>query len=417
MSAGNVAFLGERVNHWGSFHSGRPHHGRPDIVTRLLIPAERHPDERRVAATPETVKRLTALGCECLLEAGAGLAAGHSDAAYEEAGARLVSLDSSIWHSADAVLVVQLPAEEALTALRPGALLLGLLDPHRQATTLQTLAARQVSLLALELLPRISRAQAMDALSSQANIAGYKAVLLAAAALDRFFPMLMTAAGTVQPARVVVLGAGVAGLQAVATARRLGAVVKVSDVRAAVKEQVESLGARFIEPPELPEKPGESGGYARQAGEVFLEAQRQLLAPHLADADVVITTAQVPGQPAPVLITEEMLALMRPGAVVVDLAVAQGGNCPLSRADGPVQVAGVQLIGAGNLPATVPQHASALYARNLLALIEVLLREGNLSLDPEDPLLDPALIGHGGRWRRSDLQPRPAAALQQEVVA
>ena len=396
---------------------GRPHHGRPDIVTRLLIPAERRAEERRVAATPETVKRLTGLGCECLIETGAGLAAGFADSAYEEVGAQVVHADASIWHSADAVLVVQLPEEDQLTALRPGALLLGLLDPHRHIQTLQTLAARQVSLLSLELLPRISRAQAMDALSSQANIAGYKAVLLAAAALDRFFPMLMTAAGTVQPARVVVLGAGVAGLQAVATARRLGAVVKVSDVRAAVKEQVESLGARFIEPPELPEKPGESGGYARQAGEVFLEAQRQLLAPHLAEADVVITTAQVPGQPAPVLITEEMLSTMRPGSVVIDLAVAQGGNCPLSRADGPVLVGGVQLIGAGNLPASVPQHASALYARNLSALIEVLLREGNLSLDPEDPLLNPALIGHGGRWRRSDLLPRSSSAVQQEVVA
>jgi NAD(P) transhydrogenase subunit alpha len=386
-------------------------------VTRLFVPAERRAEERRVAATPETVKRFVSLGFECSIEAGAGLAAGFTDAAYGEAGASVVTADAGVWHGADVVLAVQLPAEDQLTALRPGALLLGLLDPYRNAQALQTLAARQVSLLSLELLPRISRAQAMDALSSQANIAGYKAVLLAAAALDRFFPMLMTAAGTVQAARVVVLGAGVAGLQAVATARRLGAVVKVSDVRAAVKEQVESLGARFIEPPELPEKPGESGGYARQAGEVFLEAQRQLLAPHLAEADVVITTAQVPGQPAPVLITEEMLSLMRPGSVVVDLAVAQGGNCPLSRAEGPVQVGGVQLIGAGNLPASVPQHASALYGRNLAALIEVVLKEGAINLDPEDPLLDPALIAHGGRWRRSDLMPRSTSAVQQEAVA
>ena len=386
-------------------------------MTTVLIPAERRAGERRVAATPETVRRLASLGCTCLIEAGAGLGAGYAEAAYEEAGARVVTAEADTWHRADAVLAVQLPPEELLSALAPGALLLGLLDPYRHLQPLQTLAARQVSLLSLELLPRISRAQAMDALSSQANIAGYKAVLLAAAALDRFFPMLMTAAGTVQPARVVVLGAGVAGLQAVATARRLGAVVKVSDVRPAVREQVESLGARFIEPPELPEKPGESGGYARQAGEVFLEAQRQLLAPHLAEADVVITTAQVPGQPAPVLITEEMLTRMRPGSVVVDLAVAQGGNCPLSRADGPVDVGGVQLIGAGNLPASVPQHASALYARNLSALLEVLLKDGALHLDPEDPLLDPALIGHGGRWRRSDLLPRPTGALAQEVAA
>jgi NAD(P) transhydrogenase subunit alpha len=251
----------------------------------------------------------------------------------------------------------------------------------------------------------------MDALSSQANIAGYKAVLLAASELDRFFPMLMTAAGTVQPAKVLVLGAGVAGLQAVATARRLGAVVKVSDVRPAAKEQVESLGARFIDPPSQ-EAPGEAGGYAREAGAAFLDAQRQQLTEHLAEADAVITTAQVPGRPAPLLITEEMLTVLRPGAVVVDLAVAQGGNCAGSQPDRTVEIDGVRILGASNLPATVPQHSSALYSRNLAALLEQMIADDELRFDPEDPLLDPCLITHEGRCRRPDLWPAP-----QEVAA
>ena len=297
-----------------------------------------------MAATPETVKRLSSRGCSVWVERTAGQAAGYSDAAFAEAGAELFDGDSTeaegLWAAADVLLTVQAP-ELAGVTLKPGALLLGLLDPFRNGGLMDQLESRQVSALALELLPRISRAQTMDALSSQANIAGYKAVLLAAAALDRFFPMLMTAAGTVQPAKVVVLGAGVAGLQAVATARRLGAMVKVSDVRPAAREQVESPGGRFIEPPQLEEAPGEVGGYAREAGAVFLEAQRQLLAPHLQEADVVITTAQVPGKPAPVLVTREMLALLRPGAVVVDLAVAQGGNCAGSEPDAEVLLDGV----------------------------------------------------------------------------
>jgi len=384
-------------------------------LIRVLVPRERRPGETRVAATPETVKRLSSRGCGVWVERTAGLAAGYSDAAFAEAGAELFDGDApeaeARWAAADVLLCVQAP-ERGVAALQPGALLMGLLDPFRNAGLIEQLENRQLSALALELLPRISRAQAMDALSSQANIAGYKAVLVAAAALDRFFPMLMTAAGTVQPAKVVVLGAGVAGLQAVATARRLGAMVKVSDVRPAAREQVESLGARFIEPPQMEAAPGEVGGYAREAGAVFLEAQRQLLAPHLQEADVVITTAQVPGKPAPLLVTREMLSLLRPGAVVVDLAVAQGGNCAGSEPDAEVLLDGVRLIGASNLPASVPQHASALYARNLAALLEVLLQEGELRLDPEDPLLDPCLITHQGVCRRGDLRPS-----RQEVPA
>ncbi|NDG73891.1 MAG: NAD(P) transhydrogenase subunit alpha [Synechococcaceae bacterium WB8_1B_136] len=384
-------------------------------LIRVLVPRERRSGETRVAATPETVKRLCSLGCSVWLERSAGEAAGYGDGAFAEAGAELFDAEGAEaeaqWAAADLVLCVQAPELEAC-GLRPGALLIGLLDPFRNTALIDLCEGRQVSALALELLPRISRAQAMDALSSQANIAGYKAVLVAAAALDRFFPMLMTAAGTVQPAKVVVLGAGVAGLQAVATARRLGAMVKVSDVRPAAREQVESLGARFIEPPQMEQAPGEVGGYAREAGAVFLEAQRQLLAPHLQEADVVITTAQVPGKPAPLLVTREMIALLRPGAVVVDLAVAQGGNCAGSAPDAEVLLDGVRLIGASNLPASVPQHASALYARNLVALVEVLLQEGELRIDPQDPLLDPCLITHAGACRRNDLRP-----IRQEVPA
>ena len=257
--------------------------------------------------------------------------------------------------------------------------------------------------MSLELLPRISRAQSADALSSQANIAGYKSVLLASSALDRYFPMLMTAAGTVQPAKVVILGAGVAGLQAVATARRLGAVVYVSDIRPAVKEQVESLGARFIEPPETDDKPAESGGYAKQASDAFLAAQRQQLSDQLAEADVAICTAQVPGRRAPRLISEDMLDRMRPGAVVVDLDAAQGGNCAESVPGQTVDRKVVKLIGGNDLPCTVPNHASALYARNLVALLEPTMKDGQFSLDLDDELIAGCLIAQDGLIRRGDV--------------
>ena len=290
--------------------------------------------------------------------------------------------------------------------------MIGQLAPHNNNDLLDQLETGKLSAISLELLPRISRAQAMDVLSSQANIAGYKAVLLAAAALDRFMPMLMTAAGTVQPAKVVVIGAGVAGLQAVATARRLGAVVSVSDVRAAAQEQVESLGARFIPPPEQG-TPGESGGYAKQATMSFLDAQRAGLSEHLNQADVVICTAQVPGRPAPMLITSAMVAAMRPGAVIVDLAVIQGGNCELSQAGQTVEHHGVQVIGADRLPGSVAHHASSLYSRNLMSLLEALIdKEGALKLDSEDELLAPSLISLDGNLRRTDLVPERATSSE-----
>jgi NAD(P) transhydrogenase subunit alpha len=359
-----------------------------------------------VAATPETVRRLSARGCSLQVELGAGEASGFDDAAYGEAGAELLDPAAGAvdhWGQADVVLAVQAAAiaqqRQELQALRPGSLLLGLLEPHANDALKQQLSERRLSALALELLPRISRAQTMDVLSSQANIAGYKAVLLASSALDRYVPMLMTAAGTIQPARALILGAGVAGLQALATARRLGAVVYVSDVRAAAKEQVESLGGRFIAPPQQEQQPGESGGYAKQASDAFLAEQRRQLTEQLALADMVICTAQVPGRPAPRLIDDAMLQHMRPGSVVVDLAVAQGGNCEGTQPGTSVWRHGVQLIGADQLPCTVANHASALYARNVAALLEHLLEScpadaSALQLNLEDPIVSGCLFTH-----------------------
>ena len=373
-------------------------------LPRLLIPVESTPGETRVAATPDTVKKFISLGCSVVVERGAGTPSGHLDEVYAEQGAELIELgDTSAWNQADVLLCVQSPSASTLSRLRQGALVVGLLSPYANEELTAALKRSGLSAMALELLPRISRAQSADALSSQANIAGYKSVLLASAALDRYFPMLMTAAGTVQPAKVVILGAGVAGLQAVATARRLGAVVYDSDIRPAVKEQVESLGARFIEPPEMDEKPAESGGYAKQASDAFLAAQRQQLSDQLAEADVAICTAQVPGRRAPRLISEDMLDRMRPGAVVVDLAVAQGGNCADTVPGQTVDRKGVKLIGGNDLPCSVPNHASALYARNLVALLEPTLKDGVLSLDPEDELIAGCLIAQDGTIRRGDV--------------
>ncbi len=370
----------------------------------LLIPAECTQGETRVSATPETIKKFLGLGCKVSIEKGAGLAAGFADEAYSAIGAELISSgDLKAWSNADIVLCVQAPNANSLRTMREGALLIGLLAPYGNDSLIAKLKEGKLSAMALELLPRISRAQSADALSSQANIGGYKAVLVAAASLDRYFPMLMTAAGTVQPARVVVLGAGVAGLQAVATAKRLGAVVYVSDIRPAVKEQIESLGARFISPPKLEEKPSEAGGYAKQASEAFLLAQRQQLSDHLSEADVAICTAQVPGKVAPRLISEEMLDRMRPGSVVIDLAVAQGGNCVDTRPGETILRKGVKLIGASNLPCSVPNHASTLYSRNLLALLEPIIKDGNIKLNIEDELISGCLISQQGEIHHQEI--------------
>ncbi|MEB3195086.1 MAG: NAD(P) transhydrogenase subunit alpha [Cyanobacteriota bacterium] len=371
---------------------------------KLLIPREWSAGEKRVAVTPETVRRLQGRHIDIEIESGAGEAAGFPDALYNAIGASVVDSDALDWERADGVLCVQSPSPSSLERMREGSLLVGLLAPHGAQELTRLLNQRSISAIALELLPRISRAQSMDVLSSQANIAGYKAVLLAAAELDRYVPMLMTAAGTIQPARVLILGAGVAGLQALATARRLGGVVYVSDVRAAAKEQVESLGGRFLDPPSEQDLPSEKGGYATQASEAFLAAQRQQLSEQLALADMVICTAQVPGRPAPRLITEEMLDRLRPGSVVVDLAVAQGGNCAGTVPGETVIRSGVRLIGAEALPSSVPNHASALYARNVAALIEHLVHEEEgLRLDLTDPIVEACLLTHAGACRRDDV--------------
>ena len=381
-------------------------------MVKVLIPREWDAGETRVASSPEVVKRLAGRQVQCRVERGAGQQAGFSDEDYAAAGADLVTPgDSTTWSETDIVLSVG-PLGNNTKGLKPGALVIGQLAPHNNNDLLDQLETGKLSAISLELLPRISRAQAMDVLSSQANIAGYKAVLLAAAALDRFMPMLMTAAGTVQPAKVVVIGAGVAGLQAVATARRLGAVVSVSDVRAAAQEQVESLGARFIPPPEQG-TPGESGGYSKQATMSFLDAQRAGLSEHLNQADVGICTAQVPGRPAPMLITSAMVAAMRPGAVIVDLAVIQGGNCELSQAGQTVEHHGVQVRVADGLPGSVAHHASSLYSRNLMSLLEALIdREGALKLDSEDELLAPSRIILEGIQRRTDLVPERSTSSE-----
>ena len=366
-------------------------------MTKILIPTEKHTGERRVSATPETVKKLKSLGCEVYIESKAGELSGFSDFSYKQSGGEIVSeRDINIWREADIIFCVQVPSEDNLITLKKGAILLGLLNPYGNKDLLKIINSNMISTLSLELLPRISRAQSSDVLSSQANIAGYKAVLLAASELDRYFPMLMTAAGTVQPAKVVVLGGGVAGLQAVATAKRLGAIVFVSDIRPAVQEQVESLGARFIELPEIDEKPGEAGGYAKAVTPEFLKKQKATLTKYLSEADVAICTAQVLGKKAPVLIDFPMLEKMRPGAVVIDLAVAQGGNCEGTKANETIIKDGVKLIGAGELPSSVPYDASSLYAKNLISLITPFIKDGLIKLDKEDELISGCLLSDEG---------------------
>ncbi len=366
-------------------------------MTKILIPIETASGERRVSATPSAVKKLKGLGCEVFVENSAGELSGFNDILYKESGGEIVSESNiNIWENVDIVFCVQTPSESNLGKLKKGAILLGLLNPYANKKLQKTITSKKISALSMELLPRISRAQSSDVLSSQANIAGYKAVLLAASELDRYFPMLMTAAGTVQPAKVVVLGGGVAGLQAVATAKRLGAIVFVSDIRPAVKEQVESLGARFIELPEIDEKPGESGGYAKAVTPEFLSKQKATLTKYLSEADVAVCTAQVLGKKSPILIDAHMIEKMRPGAVVIDLAVSQGGNCEGTKSNETIIRNGVKLIGAGELPSSVPYDASTLYAKNITSLITPFIKDGVINLDIEDELISGCLLSNEG---------------------
>jgi NAD(P) transhydrogenase subunit alpha len=361
---------------------------------KVAIPKERAEDEQRVALVPDTAAKLVAAGLEVSVEEGAGSAAFLTDEAYVQAGVKVVKGEAPLLKDAAVVLKVQAPSAAEVELLPKDSVLISFLQPATQGDIVKALASRGVTAFSLELVPRISRAQSMDALSSQASAAGYKAVLMAAGRLGKFFPMMMTAAGTVAPARVLVMGAGVAGLQAIATARRLGAVVSAYDVRPAVKEEVQSLGATFIELP-LETQEGE-GGYAREQSEEFLRKQRELIGEHVAKSDVVITTAAIPGKRAPLLVTADMVRGMRPGSVIVDLAAETGGNVELTQAGKELDVDGVTIIGTRNVPSTMPLHASQLYARNVANLLLHLVKDGAINLDFNDEITKGCCITHGG---------------------
>lgn len=362
------------------------------------IPAETRADEHRVAATPETVKKLAASARHVILvQAGAGVPASVPDSEFQAAGATIASTAAELYSQADIVLKVRGPEASEIAQMKRGAILIGLLNPFDAAAT-ESLAAAGLTGFAMEWLPRTTRAQSMDVLSSQANIAGYKAVIVAANEYQRFMPMLMTAAGTVKAARVLILGAGVAGLQAIATAKRLGAVIEASDVRPAVKEQIESLGAKFLDVPYLTDEEREIaqgvGGYARPMPADWMRRQAELVHERAKAADIVITTALIPGRPAPVLLREETVQAMKPGSVVVDMAIEQGGNCPLTERDKIVTKHGVKIVGLANLPALVAADASALYARNLLNFLNLIVdpKSGELKIDRADEIIAGSLI-------------------------
>jgi len=354
--------------------------------------------EPRVAATPDTIKKLIGLGFSVTVETGAGLGASIADQAYVDAGATIAPNAASTLKTADVVLKVRGPSDAEIKALKPGAILIALLNPHNEKPMLAALAGAEVSAFAMEFVPRITRAQVMDALSSQANLAGYRAVIEAAETYGRAFPMMMTAAGTVAPAKVFIMGVGVAGLQAIATARRLGAVVTATDVRPATKEQVESLGAKFVAVEDEEFKAAETAaGYAKEMSAEYQAKQAALVTEHIKKQDIVITTALIPGRPAPKLVSAEQVASMKPGSVLVDLAVEQGGNVAGAKPDEIVEAGGVKIVGITNLAGRIAADASNLYSRNLLAFAGLLVnKEGALAPDYEDEILQAALITHDG---------------------
>jgi NAD(P) transhydrogenase subunit alpha len=362
----------------------------------VFVPNQTGSGETRVALVPAVVKKLTGPSVEVLVESSAGVMSSHSDEAYRAAGAQIAGGDG--WSQADIVLVVHAPSAEQVKQMRSGAVLAGMLAPQRNMELIHSLATQGVVAMALEYLPRITRAQAMDVLSSQANIAGYKAVILAAERCPKIFPMLMTAAGTLQPVKAFIIGAGVAGLQAIATAKRLGALVSAYDVRPAVKEQVQSVGAKFIELPLETAGAQDAGGYAKELTPEQQQKQRELMAKVVIESDVVITTAAIPGKPAPKLIPADVVAKMQLGLVIVDLAAESGGNCELTEPGQIVQKHGVTIIGITNVPATVPFHASQVYANNLANLLKLLItKEGTLKIDPADEVIAGVLLCQGGQ--------------------
>jgi len=374
----------------------------------LGILKETTPGETRVALLPESLKSLLAQGISVAVESGAGLAAGASDQFYAEAGASISVDRASLLATADVLPVVNAPVSADQSRLKPGAVVIGFLKPLDAPQSLAAAIARPVTLFSMELIPRISRAQSMDALSSMATVAGYKAVIAGADRLPRLFPMLMTAAGTIPPARVFVIGAGVAGLQAIATARRLGAVVEAYDVRAAAGEQVRSLGAKFLDVDIGGISADGAGGYAAELSEEALDRGRDLITRTAAHSDVVVTTAQVPGRPAPRLIRRAAVEAMRPGSVLVDLAAPAGGNCELTQPGVEQSIGGVTLLAPLNLPAEVPVHASQLYARNILNFLALILKKGELTIDLADEVLAGACVAHNG----VPVNPRVAKLLE-----
>jgi NAD(P) transhydrogenase subunit alpha len=379
---------------------------------RIAVPSEADAAEARVAATPETIKKFKSLGASVAVQRGAGIASGIPDAEYEAAGAELAASAPDTVHDADIVLKVRRPGAE-LAAIRPGAAVIAIMDPYGQDVALAALAHAGVEAFAMELMPRITRAQVMDVLSSQANLAGYRAVIDATAEYGRALPMMMTAAGTVPAAKVFIMGVGVAGLQAIATARRLGAIVTATDVRPATKEQVESLGAKFVAVEDEEFKQAETaGGYAKEMSKEYQAKQATLVRGHIARQDIVITTALIPGRPAPRLITAEMVRSMRPGSVIVDLAVERGGNCELAKPGEVVTVDGVKILGHLNVAGRLAATASALYAKNLYAFVETLIdkKAQKLAINPDDELVKATCLTRGGAIVHPNFQPKQASA-------
>jgi NAD(P) transhydrogenase subunit alpha len=367
---------------------------------KIGVAAERFPGERRVALVPATIPLLKKAGLDVLVETGAGREAGFPDAVYQDKGAQIVASRSGVLNAADVILQVRTAGaggdQGRADVWKPGQIVIGMADPLGAPEGVRELASRGVTVFALELIPRITRAQSMDVLSSMATIAGYKAVVLAAGSLPRMFPLLTTAAGTITPAHVFVVGVGVAGLQAISTSRRLGAVVEAYDVRPAVKEQVQSVGAKFVELGLETGQAEDTGGYAKAQDESFYQRQREMMARVVAANDVVITTAVVPGKKAPILVTAEMVRGMAPGSVVVDLAAERGGNCELTRADQIIVDQGVTILGPTNLPSTVPYHASQMYAKNITTFLLHLVKDGHVRVEMSDEITRDTLIAEGG---------------------
>jgi NAD(P) transhydrogenase subunit alpha len=360
------------------------------MTIRVCVPREIRAGEQRVALVPDVVKKLSAMGVSVSLQSGAGELAGHGDSDY---AADILSDEAALYSSADILLTVNPLQDAQIEKLKDGSILIGYLNPWSDLGRFKRLQEKNISAFSMEMIPRISRAQAMDALSSQASIAGYKAVLIASTMLGKFFPMLTTAAGTVRPSKVLIIGAGVAGLQAIATARRLGAIVEGYDVRAAVKDQVESLGAKFVD---IDIKAEGTGGYARELTAEEKAMQQAILAKHVAAADVLITTAAIPGRPSPKIISREMVEGMKGGSVIVDLAAEGGGNCELTQPGETILHNRVKIYGPINVPSTVSGHASELYAKNLLNLLSLLIKDGKIHIDLDDQILKDSLITHGG---------------------